>query len=64
MQSGLALDFKIANLATDGQVLQLAREAANSVLDDDPELNTAYTQVYRDNLARLKPVQVEYREIS
>ena len=64
MQSGLALDFKIANLATDGQILQLARDAANAVLDDDPELATAYTQVYRDNLARLKPVQVEYREIS
>ena len=51
MQSGMALDFKIANLATDGQLLQIAREAANSVLDDDPELSTAYTQVYRDNLA-------------
>ena len=64
MQSGLALDFKIANLATDGQVLQLAREAANGVLDEDPELSSAYTQIYRDNLARLKPVVVEYREIS
>ena len=64
MQSGLALDFKIANLATDGQILQLAREAANSVLDDDPELSTAYTQVYRDNLAKFKSAVVEYREIS
>lgn len=64
MQSGLALDFKIANLATDGQILQLAREAANSVLDDDPELSKAYTQVYRDNLAKFKSAVVEYREIS
>ena len=64
MQSGLALNFKIANLATDGQVLQVAREAANSVLDNDPDLSTAYTQVYRDNLARFKSAVVEYREIS
>ena len=64
MQSGLALNFKIANLATDGQVLQVAREAANSVLDNDPDLSSAYTQVYRDNLARFKSAVVEYREIS
>ena len=30
MQSGQAFDLKIANLATDGQILELAREAANS----------------------------------
>ncbi|MBO4362632.1 MAG: ATP-dependent DNA helicase RecG, partial [Paludibacteraceae bacterium] len=64
MQSGMALDFKIANLATDGQILQLARDAANSVLDDDPTLSTAYTQIYRDNLAKFKSAAVEYREIS
>ena len=64
MQSGQAFDLKIANLATDGQILELAREAANSVLDDDPTLSTAYTQVYRDNLAKFKSAMVEYREIS
>ena len=64
MQSGQAFDLKIANLATDGQILELAREAANSVLDDDPTLSTAYTQVYRDNLAKFKNAMVEYREIS
>ena len=64
MQSGQAFDLKIANLATDGQILELAREAANSVLDDDPTLSTGYTQVYRDNLAKFKSAVVEYREIS
>ena len=64
MQSGQAFDLKIANLATDGQIRELAREAANSVLDDDPTLSTAYTQVYRDNLAKFKSAMVEYREIS
>ena len=64
MQSGQAFDLKIANLATDGQILELAREAANSVLDNDPTLSTGYTQVYRDNLAKFKSAVVEYREIS
>lgn len=64
MQSGQAFDLKIANLATDGQILELAREAANSVLDNDPMLSTGYTQVYRDNLAKFKSAVVEYREIS
>ncbi|MDI9338960.1 MAG: ATP-dependent DNA helicase RecG [Sediminibacterium sp.] len=36
-QSGM-LDLKIANLAKDAQVLQLARAAAQSVLDEDPLL--------------------------
>ncbi len=64
-QSGDPVNFKIASLATDGQILQLAREAANSVLDDDPTLSTGYTQVYRDGLARLNPEQkLGYREIS
>lgn len=64
-QSGDPMSFKIASLATDGQILQLAREAANSVLDDDPTLSTGYTQVYRDNLARLNPEKkLGYREIS
>ena len=64
MQSGLAFDFKIANIATDGQVLALAREAANSVLDIDPTLSTAYTTIYRDKLAQMQSASVEFREIS
>ncbi len=37
MQSGI-MDLKIANLATDGQILQLARTAAQAILNEDPEL--------------------------
>jgi ATP-dependent DNA helicase RecG len=36
-QSGL-LDLKIADLARDGQIVQLARDAAMEVLKDDPDL--------------------------
>ena len=36
-QSGI-LDFKIANLAQDGKILQVAREIATRILEDDPKL--------------------------
>lgn len=37
-QSGLAFNLKVANLATDGQILSLAREVADKVLNANPEL--------------------------
>lgn len=37
-QSGLAFSLNLANLATDGQILSLAREAADKVLNGRPEL--------------------------
>ena len=38
LQSGLAFDLKIASLGKDGQILTLARDAAERVLAADPEL--------------------------
>ena len=40
-QSGEAFDLRVANLATDGQILNIAREAADKVLNGRPELVTA-----------------------
>lgn len=37
-QSGLAFSLNIANLATDGQILSIARDCAESVLNAHPEL--------------------------
>lgn len=37
-QSGIAFDLRIANIAKDGQILQLARDIAGEVLDSDPDL--------------------------
>lgn len=39
MQSGVPFDLRIANLATDGQIVQLARDTACEVLDADPLLS-------------------------
>lgn len=36
-QSGMAFDLKIANIARDGQLVQLARDTAQHVIDSDPD---------------------------
>ncbi len=38
MQSGLPFELHIANLATDGQIIQMARDTAEQILDLDPDL--------------------------
>lgn len=40
-QSGVAWTLNVANLATDGQILNIAREAADRILNGRPELVTA-----------------------
>lgn len=48
-QSGVA-DLKLANLAQDGQILQLARQTAQSILDEDPELQMDKHRIYATQL--------------
>ena len=49
-QSGIAFDLKIANIAKDGQILQLARDIANEILDKDPELSLTENYVLNRQL--------------
>lgn len=55
-QSGLPFDLKIANLAQDGQIIQLARRAAEALLDADPDLslpaNYGFAMALADMLKR------------
>ncbi len=37
-QSGIAFNLKVANLASDGQIVSLARNAADIILNAHPEL--------------------------
>jgi len=48
-QSGV-LDLKIADLVHDGQILQMARVAAQTVLNEDPELKSEKNKVLERNL--------------
>lgn len=40
LQSGMPIDLKIASLATDGELLQAARNEAEHLLDTDPSLSS------------------------
>ncbi len=50
-QSGV-MDLKLANLAQDGQIVQLARQAAQTILDEDVNLEMPKNKVYVELLQR------------
>ena len=53
-QSGIPFDLHIANLATDGQLLNLARQAALDILDKDPLLEDERNRIYKRQLDILR----------
>lgn len=64
MQSGIPFDLKIANLATDGQIIQMARNAAEKLLDDDPELSSAANAPFARALAEAVRRTADWSRIS
>ena len=65
MQSGTPFDLKIANLATDGQLVALARQAAKEILDKDPLLEDEMNRIYKNQLDILRVKQAyNWSEIS
>ena len=54
-QSGLAFDLKIASLGKDGQILTLAREAAEQILDGDPTLSKPENRLLHELAERYRP---------
>ena len=63
-QSGIAFNLKLANLARDGQIVQLARETASSVLDADPTLSMPQNQVMVERMRHLKREEMDWSNIS
>ena len=59
LQSGTPFDLHIANLATDGQLVALARQAALEILDADPLLEDERNRIYKHQLDILR-VQQSY----
>lgn len=64
MQSGIPFDLKIANLATDGQIIQMARNAAEKLLDEDPELSAAANAPFARALAEAVRRTADWSRIS
>ncbi|MBQ3632876.1 MAG: ATP-dependent DNA helicase RecG [Paludibacteraceae bacterium] len=54
LQSGTPFDLHIANLATDSQLLTLARQAAMDILDQDPLLEDERNRIYKRQLDFLR----------
>ncbi len=63
-QSGMAFDLHVANLARDGQLVQLARDMANRILDEDPNQNRPENARMWAYLRYLNPVDVDWSNIS
>ena len=63
-QSGLPFDLHIASLSTDGQILEIARQAAESILEKDPLLEDEYNRIYKRQLDLLRIEAHNWSEIS
>lgn len=63
-QSGLAFDLHLANLARDGQIVQLARDVAQRILDEDPECNDPRNTLMWNRLRELGKSQIDWSLIS
>ena len=63
-QSGIAFDLRIANIAKDGQILQLARDIAGEVLDADPDLARPENAVLPRRLEKLFRRKIDFSLIS
>ena len=63
-QSGQHVDLKIANLVTDGSLLQYARELAEEILNKDPDLQFENHSILSKRLKVLFAKQVDWGKIS
>ncbi len=64
MQSGLPFELRIANLATDGSIVQMARDSADALLDADPALAGASCAALRVALAAIRDGSASWFRIS
>ncbi len=63
-QSGLPFELRIANLATDGQLLSIAREAASEIIERDPMLEDEYHRIYKQQLDLMRAKAQNWGDIS
>ena len=63
-QSGMAFDLKIADIARDGQLVQMARDEAQKIIDDDPLCQSQKYQMLWNRLRELRKTNVNWAAIS
>ena len=63
-QSGIAFDLKIADIARDGQIVQMAREEAQKIIDDDPTCKKIEYNMLWERLKALRKTNINWAAIS
>ena len=63
-QSVMAFDLKIADIARDGQLVQMARDEARQIIDDDPDCKSERYAVLWRRLKELKKTNINWGAIS
>lgn len=63
-QSGMAFDLKIANIARDVQLVQLARTEAQAIIDADPQCEHPQNSLLWNRLRELKKTHINWAAIS
>jgi len=63
-QSGMAFDLKIADIARDGQLVQMARDEAQLVIDDDPDCTSSRYALLWRRLRELRKTNINWGAIS
>ncbi len=62
-QSGM-IELKMANLLTDGPILEAARTKATEILSEDPELAAIKNRGLKEMLDRLSPDRKDWSQVS
>ena len=63
-QSGMAFDLKIADIARDGQLVQMARDEAQRIIDDDPTCTSPKYLTLWNRLRELRKTNINWAAIS
>ena len=63
-QSGMAFDLKIADIARDGQLVQMARDEAQKIIDDDPDCQSPKYAILWYRLRQLRKTNINWAAIS
>lgn len=63
-QSGMAFDLKIADIARDGQIVQMARDEAQRIIDDDPTCEKNTNAMLWNRLKELRKTNINWTAIS
>jgi RecG-like helicase len=63
-QSGIAFDLKIADIARDGQIVQLARDEAQKIIEADPNCEKNEYMILWNRLKELRKTNINWAAIS